>query len=96
MHLAYWAISLANKDSIGKPKSLTQQKNKKERKEDHQHRNSLQKLIKQFIYMFIIDCRISPFVKIYKERDLTQACVEQGRFEILKELLQHTYVLHSK
>ena len=48
--------------------------------------------MKKFIYFFIIDLGISPFVKCYNKKNLLEACIKSRRFDTLKELLSHTYI----
>ena len=51
--------------------------------------------MKKFIYFFIIDLGISPFVKCYQGKTLIEACIDSRRLDTLKELLSHTYVVHK-
>ena len=52
MHLAYWAISLANMDDSG------------------EGTGQYEVLMKKFVYIFIVDLGISPFVKCYNKRSM--------------------------
>jgi hypothetical protein len=47
--------------------------------------------MKKFLYFFIMDLGISPFVKCYKNKSILQACISSKRFDFLRELLSHTY-----
>ena len=47
--------------------------------------------MKKFLYFFIIDLGISPFVKCYKSKSILQACISSNRLDFLRELLSHTY-----
>jgi hypothetical protein len=49
--------------------------------------------MKKFLYYFIIDLGISPFVKCYEKKSIVQACVRSGRLDFLRELLSHEYEL---
>jgi hypothetical protein len=49
--------------------------------------------MKKFLYYFIIDLGISPFVKCYEKKSIIQACVRSGRLDFLRELLSHEYEL---
>jgi len=49
--------------------------------------------MKKFLYYFIIDLGISPFVKCYEKKSIIQACVRSGRLDFLRELLSHKYEL---
>jgi len=51
--------------------------------------------MKKFIYFFIIDLGISPFVKCYQGKTLIEACIDARRIDTLKELLSHTYIVHN-
>jgi hypothetical protein len=48
--------------------------------------------MKKFIYFFIMDLGISPFVKCFDGKNLLEACIKSRRFDTLKELLSHTYI----
>jgi len=48
-------------------------------------------LVKNFIYIFIMDLGISPFVKCYDRKTMISATVSSGRLDLLEELLSHTY-----
>lgn len=53
--------------------------------------------MKEFVYVFIIDLGISPFVKCYQNKSIVQACVLSRRLDFLRELLSHEYeVLNPK
>jgi hypothetical protein len=47
--------------------------------------------MKRFVYFFVLDLGISPFVKSYRGRSLMHACVESGRVDFMRELLSHKY-----
>jgi hypothetical protein len=47
--------------------------------------------MKEFVYVFIIDLGISPFVKCYQNKSIVQACVLSRRLDFLRELLSHQY-----
>ena len=47
--------------------------------------------MKQFVYIFILDLGISPFIKCYQEKSLIQACITSRRYDFLRELLSHRY-----
>ena len=47
--------------------------------------------MKEFVYVFIIDLGISPFVKCYQNKSIVQACVLSRRLDFLRELLCHKY-----
>jgi hypothetical protein len=47
--------------------------------------------MKKFVYFFVLDLGISPFVKCYKSKSLIHACVESGRLDFMRELLKHKY-----
>ena len=49
--------------------------------------------MKQFVYIFILDLGISPFIKCYQEKSLIQACIVSRRYDFLRELLSHQYEL---
>ena len=48
-------------------------------------------MVRNFIYIFIMDIGISPFVKCYDGKSMISATVPSGRLEFLKELLSHKY-----
>ena len=52
--------------------------------------------MKKFLYYFIMDLGISPFVKCYEKKSIIQACIKSGRLDFLRELLSHEYELLSK
>lgn len=52
-----------------------------------------QQQVKRFIYLFIMDLGISPFVKCYDHKTLISATVHSGRIRFLQELLSHRYVV---
>ena len=45
--------------------------------------------IKQFLYFFILDLGISPFIKCYEKKSIIQACIVSKRLDFLRELLSH-------
>lgn len=47
--------------------------------------------MKRFVYFFVLDLGVSPFVKSYRKRSLMHACVESGRLDFMRELLSHRY-----
>ena len=49
--------------------------------------------VKNFVYLFIMDCGVSPFVKAYEGRTLISATVPSESIELLTELLSHTYMV---
>ena len=51
--------------------------------------------MKKFLYFFIIDLGISPFVKSYQNKSILQACISSNRLDFLRELLSHTYEVLS-
>ena len=53
-------------------------------------------LMKQFIYIFIIDLGISPFIKCYKEKNFFQACIISEQKNFLQELLSHIYEVYDE
>lgn len=59
-------------------------------------KGTYEKIMKAFVYIFIIDLGISPFVKCYNKRNLFQACVASGRVDFLRELLNHKYEVRTK
>ena len=75
MRLAYWSISTANLEA------------EFGRDDDGQ----AEEFMKRFVYFFVLDLGISPFVKCYKSRSLIHACVESGRLDFMRELLKHRY-----
>ena len=48
-------------------------------------------LMKEFVYFFVMDLGISPFVKCYQNKSLIQACVKARQKQLMAELLQHEY-----
>ena len=52
--------------------------------------------MKKFLYFFILDLGISPFVKCYEKKSIIQACIKSGRLDFLRELLSHDYELLDK
>ena len=48
-------------------------------------------LMKKFIYLFVLDIGVSPFVQCYEGCNLIQGCIEAYRIDFLKELLMHQY-----
>ena len=81
LHLAYWAISLANLD---------------ERVPEDQDYGKYEIYMKKFVYIFVLDLGISPFIKCYQEKSLVQACVLARRNDFLRELLSHKYEMLTK
>lgn len=81
LHLAYWAISLANLD---------------ERVPEDQDYGKYEIYMKKFVYIFVLDLGISPFIKCYQEKSLVQACVIARRNDFLRELLSHKYEMLTK
>jgi len=55
--------------------------------------NQDQAEVKNFVYLFIMDCGVSPFVKAYEGRTLISATVPSESIEFLTELLSHTYMV---
>jgi hypothetical protein len=51
--------------------------------------------VKKFLYYFIIDLGLSPFIKCYEKKSIIQACIVSGRLDFLRELLSHEYELLS-
>ena len=47
--------------------------------------------MKEFVYLFIAELGISPFVKCYQNKSIVQACIYSRRLDFLRELLQHEY-----
>jgi len=47
--------------------------------------------MKQFVYLFILDIGVSPFVRCYEGKTLIQGCIAAYRDDFLKELLLHKY-----
>jgi hypothetical protein len=47
--------------------------------------------VKKFLYFFILDLGLSPFIKCYEKKSIIQACIVSGRFDFLRELLSHEY-----
>ena len=83
LHIAYWAMTLLKKlESID-------QKEGRVLREDEAFDQDFEFLMKKFIYMFILDIGISPFVKCYEGCNLIQGCIEAYRIDFLKELLMH-------
>ena len=52
--------------------------------------------MKKFLYFFIMDLGISPFVKCYEKKSIVQACIKAERLDFLRELLCHEYELLNK
>jgi len=53
-------------------------------------------MAKHFVYIFILDLGVSPFVKCYDGRLLISATVPAMRPDLLEELLSHNYIaLHE-
>jgi hypothetical protein len=80
MHLAYWAIYISNMD------------NDSTVDED----GAFEIYMKKFVYIFLFDLGISPFIKCYQEKSLVQACVTSRRFDFLREILSHKYECFDK
>jgi hypothetical protein len=53
-------------------------------------------MMKKFLYIFIMDLGISPFIQCYNDANFLSACVLSDRDDFLKELLSHTYVLYNE
>jgi len=49
--------------------------------------------VKNFVYLFIMDCGVSPFVKAYEGRTLISATVPSCSVQFLTELLSHKYLV---
>ena len=81
LSLAYWAISIANMDKD---------------REYGGKAGFYEVLMKRFVYIFIADLGISPFVKCYNKRSIIQACIASEREDMLRELLSHKYELLNK
>lgn len=47
--------------------------------------------VKKFLYYFIIDLGVSPFIKCYKKKSIIQACIASDRLDFMRELLTHEY-----
>jgi hypothetical protein len=47
--------------------------------------------MKKFLYFFIIDLGVSPFIKCYEKKSIIQACIVSNRLDFLRELLTHEY-----
>jgi hypothetical protein len=60
---------------------------------DSDEDQNIEIFMKKFLYYFIIDLGISPFVKCYEKKSIIQACVRSGRLDFLRELLSHEYEL---
>jgi hypothetical protein len=60
---------------------------------DSDEDQNIEIFMKKFLYYFIIDLGISPFVKCYEKKSIIQACVRSGRLDFLRELLSHKYEL---
>ena len=52
--------------------------------------------MKRFVYFFIMDLGISPFVKCYQDKSLVQACITTRRLHFLEEILSHHYYVISQ
>ena len=78
--MAYWAIYISNMD------------NDSTQDED----GAFEIYMKKFVYIFLFDLGISPFIKCYQEKSLAQACVTARRFDFLRELLSHKYECFDK
>lgn len=52
--------------------------------------------MKKFLYFFILDLGISPFIKCYEKKSIVQACIKAGRLDFLREILSHEYELLDK
>ena len=50
-----------------------------------------EKRMKRFVYFFLLDLGISPFIKCYQKKTLIHACVRAERVDFLRELLRHDY-----
>jgi len=53
------------------------------------------KLSKRFIYYFILDLGISPFIKAYQGKSLMTACVTENLTKFTKEIMSHRYVVRN-
>jgi hypothetical protein len=51
--------------------------------------------VKKFLYFFILDLGLSPFIKCYEKKSIIQACIVSASFDFLRELLSHEYELLS-
>ena len=52
--------------------------------------------MKQFVYFFILDLGISPFVKCYTGKTLMHSCINANRVDFLTELLSHNYECYDE
>lgn len=52
--------------------------------------------VKKFLYYFIIDLGISPFIKCYEKKSIIQACIVSNRLDFLRELISHEYEVLSE
>lgn len=59
----------------------------------HDEEGKYEIMMKKFVYIFIIDLGISPFVQCYNGRNLFQACIHSQRLDFFEELLSHKYEL---
>lgn len=51
----------------------------------------IEQYMKKFVYLFILDLGISPFIKCYRNKTLIHACVVSNRADFMRELLSHHY-----
>ena len=75
MRLCYWSISTANLEADF----------------GFDDDGLAEEFMKRFVYFFVLDLGISPFIKCYKKRSLIHACIESGRLDFMRELLNHKY-----
>lgn len=62
--------------------------------DDENHKDA-EVYMKKFVYFFLLDLGISPFIKCYRNKTLMAACVQSKRLDFMKELLSHKYECYN-
>lgn len=58
----------------------------------HEHK---EEAMQRFLYFFILDLGISPFVECYRGKSIMQACVSTRRVALLEQLLLQRYIVKT-